>query len=85
MANDLIERLCRSLAFHVIESELTASMVEGEAQPWAEEIATARALIAEAGFDIDALYPISERPTAILEDEMDPELLAELRSGRKVQ
>jgi hypothetical protein len=83
---DLIQRLCRSLAFHLVESELTASMVEGEADPsWAEEIAEARGLIVEAGFDIDVLYPVEDRPTATPADDMDPELLAELRSGRKPQ
>lgn len=83
--SDLIERLCRSLAFHLIESENTARMAEGEENPWAEEITRARALIGEAGFDIDALYPVSERPIVTPEDEMDPELLAELRSGRRTQ
>ena len=83
--SDLIERLCRSLAFHLIESENTARMAEGEENPWAEEIARARSLIGEAGFDIDALYPVSERPIVTPEDEMDLELLAELRGGRRVQ
>lgn len=64
MANDLIERLCRSLAFHLVESELTLSMAQGDTDPWSEEVTKARALIKEAGFDIDVLYPVKDRPTA---------------------
>ena len=45
----LVERLCRSLAFHVVEAD------------------NARALIAEAGFDIDLLYPLEDRPTLLPE------------------
>lgn len=82
---DLIERLCRSLAFHLVESENTASIAQGEDNPWADEIAKARGLIAEAGFDIDDIYPVADRPVVTPEDEMDPELVAELRSGRKPQ
>lgn len=85
LKTDLVERLCRSLAFHVVESENTASMADGEENPWIEEIAKARALIAEAGFDFDVLYPIEDRPTVTAQDEMDPELLADLKSGRKIQ
>ena len=62
--SDLIERLCRSLAFHVIESEITLSFSEGDTSDWAREVAEARQLIAEAGFDIDVLYPPETRPTA---------------------
>ncbi len=64
MTRDLVERLCRGLAFHVVESELTLQHVEGDADEWHEECAKARNLIAEAGFDIDVLYPIEDRPTA---------------------
>lgn len=63
-APDLIERLCRSLAFHLIESELTLSHAEGEIDDWAKECSEARALISEAGFDIDQLYPVLDRPTS---------------------
>jgi hypothetical protein len=60
----LVERLCQSLAFHLIESELTLSHAEGEdLSYWTEECSKARALIKEAGFDIDVLYPILDRPT----------------------
>lgn len=83
--SDLIERLCRSLAFHVVESENTASMAEGEENPWAEEIVNARALIAEAGFDIDVLYQVGDRPIVTSEDEMDSELLTELKNRRPLQ
>ena len=60
----LIERLCRSLAFHLVESELTLSHAEGEIEEWRQECDDARKLIAEAGFDIDELYPILDRPTS---------------------
>lgn len=63
--SDLIERFCRSLAFHVIETELTTSMAEGDLSEWHEECKTARDLIEEAGFDIDELYPVADRPTAM--------------------
>lgn len=60
----LIERLCRNLAFHLIESELTLSHAEGDIEDWREECTEARTLIAEAGFDIDVLYPILDRPSS---------------------
>lgn len=63
-ADDLIERLCRSLAVHLIESELTLQHAEGDIEDWREECVLARTLIREAGFDIDALYPIEDRPTS---------------------
>ncbi|SDC08008.1 hypothetical protein SAMN05216337_1001204 [Bradyrhizobium brasilense] len=62
--SDLVERLCRSLAFHVVESELTLQHAEGDLTDWRNECTSARALIAEAGFDIDVLYPVLDRPTA---------------------
>lgn len=85
ITDDLIERLCRCLAFHVVESENTASMSDGEENPWAEEIAKARGLIAESGFDFNVLYPVEDRPVVTAEDDMDPELLTEIKSGRKMQ
>lgn len=62
--SDLTERLCRSLAFHVVESELTLQHSEGDLSDWRDECTAARALIAEAGFDIDVLYPVFDRPTS---------------------
>jgi hypothetical protein len=62
---DLIERLCRSLAFHLVESELTLQFSDGDTSDWTQHIAEARALIAEAGFDIDELYPPADRPIAM--------------------
>lgn len=50
--------------FHLIESELTLSHAEGDIEDWREECETARALIKEAGFDIDVLYPILDRPSS---------------------
>lgn len=64
VSGNLIERLCRSLAFHTIESELTLQFSDGDISSWVEEVAEARALIAEAGFDFDELYPPGDRPTA---------------------
>lgn len=64
MAPDLIRRLCRSLAFHVVETELTVKFIEGDTEAWEVECDEARELIREAGFDIDALYPPEDRPTA---------------------
>lgn len=63
-APDLMERLCRSLAFHLVESELTLAHADGDIEDWRQQCATARELIAEAGFDIDELYPVEDRPTA---------------------
>lgn len=64
----LIEKLCRSLAFHVVETELTLSMSQGAPPEYQEAIDTAKALIEEAGFDIDVLYPPEDR-TVIVEFE----------------
>ena len=44
-APDLIARLCESLAFHVIETELTTSMAEGDLSEWHKECKAARDLI----------------------------------------
>jgi hypothetical protein len=60
---DITERLCRSLAFHLVESEITLSVATGDLSEWKSQVASARALIEAAGFDIDELYPIAERPT----------------------
>lgn len=57
----LLERLCRSLAFHVVETEGTMQFMDPPPDLIAEA-AQARALIAEAGFDIDVLYPLEDRP-----------------------
>lgn len=62
----LIERLCRSLAFHVVESELTLQHAEGDLSEWRDEVDEAKALIVEAGFDMDVLYPVEDRPTAVM-------------------
>lgn len=64
MQADLIERLCRSLAFHLVESELTLQHAEGDLSFWRNEVEKAKALIAESGLEIDELYPIEDRPTA---------------------
>lgn len=58
------EKLCRCLAFHVVETELTLQHMEGDIGDIASECRKARDAIAEAGFDIDALYPVLDRPTS---------------------
>lgn len=63
-APSLIERLCRSLAFHLVESEVTIRFSEGDVSDWQAEVDRAKALIAEAGFDLDELYPPRDRPNA---------------------
>lgn len=63
----LIERLCRNLAFHLVESELTLSQAEGAVDEWRAVCEAGRALIAEAGFDIDDLYPVEDRPQIVSE------------------
>ena len=70
---NLVERLCRSLAYHAVETEFTLRspprflpFTEGSAEVLAEfaaKIAEAKALVVEAGFDFDQLYPPEERPT----------------------
>lgn len=63
--SDLIERLCRSLAFHLWETALTARYMEPLPPPdYLAKIVEAKALIAEAGFAFDALYPEAERTVA---------------------
>lgn len=58
----MIESLCRSLAFHVIETEGAMHFMGGFSPDLAVEVAKARQLIADAGHDIDVLYPLAERP-----------------------
>ncbi len=62
MSPDLARRLCRSLAIHAIETELSLQYMEPYPEELAEELRTAKELIVEAGFDIDELYPPNERP-----------------------
>lgn len=62
--DDLLKRVMRSLAFHVVETELTLQFVNGDASEIRDEIQRAKGLIEEAGFDFDDLYPLEDRPTA---------------------
>ena len=59
----IVERLCRSLAFHVIETEGALEFMDPMPPDIVSEADHARALIAEAGFKIDVLYPPEDRPT----------------------
>lgn len=63
--NDLTYRLCRSLAFHLVDTELTLQFSEGPTADIVHAVAEAKSLIEEAGFDLETLYPASERPTAM--------------------
>lgn len=59
----LIERPCRCLAFHAVETDIMSHYVDAEMSEYRlEEVSEARRLIAEAGLDFDALYPIEQRP-----------------------
>lgn len=60
----LMKRLCKSLAFHLVETETTIRFMQGDASGWQREVDAAKALIAEAGYDLDVLYPPAERPIA---------------------
>lgn len=66
--DDLIRRLCESLAFHVWETQLTVANMEPAPIEYLQELRRARALIEEAGHDFDALYPPNERPSIIPTD-----------------
>jgi hypothetical protein len=57
-----LEELCRCLAFHAVESENTSKFMTPVAVDVERQVAEAKRLIAEAGFDIDKLYPVSDRP-----------------------
>lgn len=83
--SDLIKRLCRSLAHHLVESELTLQFSEGDTTPWKQEVANAKALIAEAGFDLDVLYPPEDRPTASEADtRLPPDVVRLVKAARIV-
>ncbi len=60
MNQKLIEDLCRCLAFHATETETTLQHMHPPAEEWEAEVANAKRLIAEAGFDFDKLYPVED-------------------------
>ena len=62
---ELLARICKCLAFHAVETELTFQFMMPQASEIAEKIEEAKALIAEAGLDFDVLYPVTERPIAV--------------------
>jgi hypothetical protein len=68
---ELLARLCKSLAYHAVETELTFQFMTPQEPEIADKIAEARALVAEAGFDFDVIYPVNDRPTAILAEHID--------------
>lgn len=68
ISKNLLVRLCRSLAIHCVETELTLQHMEGPKDAldgMVRLIQEARSLISEAGFEFDELYPPSQRPTAV--------------------
>ena len=62
MNRTLLEKLCRCLAFHAVETENTSKFMTPLDVEVETQVAEAKRLIAEAGFDLDALYPVSGRP-----------------------
>lgn len=62
---ELLARICKCLAFHAVETELTFQFMTPQAPEIAKKIEEAKALIAEAGLDFNKLYPVAERPTAV--------------------
>lgn len=62
MSRTLLEELCRCLAFHAVESENTSKFMTPTDVEVETQVAEAKRLISEAGFDFDALYPVSDRP-----------------------
>lgn len=68
---ELLERLCKCLAFHAVETELTFQFMTPQEPAIAGKIAEAKALIAEAGFDFNVIYPVKDRPTAVLAEHVD--------------
>ncbi|MBW8832909.1 MAG: hypothetical protein JF606_26665 [Burkholderiales bacterium] len=59
---DILERLCRCLAFHAVESENTSKFMTPADMQVETQVEKAKKLIAEAGFVFDAIYPVCERP-----------------------
>jgi hypothetical protein len=49
----------------MVESELTLQFMDGDTSDFRKEVDTAKDLIAEAGFDLDELYPPEDRPMAM--------------------
>lgn len=64
--DDLIRRLCESLAFHLCETELTISQMIPVEPEYPAAVHAAKALIEEAGYSYDELYPPEDRPTVHL-------------------
>lgn len=62
MSRTLLEKLCRCLAFHAVESENTSKFMTPPDVEVETQVAEAKRLISEAGFVFDALYPVSDRP-----------------------
>jgi len=62
LQGDILERLCRCLAFHAVESENTSKFMRPPDTEVEAQVEEARTLIATAGFEFDVLYPVSERP-----------------------
>lgn len=64
-SEELLARICKCLAFHAVETEITFQFMTPQPPEIAEKIEEAKVLIAEAGFDFDVIYPVAERSTAV--------------------
>jgi hypothetical protein len=60
----LLEQLCRCLAFHAIHSEIAAHASAVPDMELVGRVDEALNLIAAAGYDVDTLCPPHERPRA---------------------
>jgi hypothetical protein len=65
VSDELLTRICKCLAFHANESEITYRFMTPQDPYFAAHIDEAKALIAEAGLDYDTIYPVAERSTAV--------------------
>jgi hypothetical protein len=74
--DELLTRMCKCLAFHAVETELTFQFMTPKDPGMAARSEEAKALVAEAGLDLYALYPGADRPTAVLDAHVDGMLSA---------
>jgi hypothetical protein len=69
---DLIEKLCQNLAVQTVSNAIALqSMVGGTDPDLQKAVDEAPTLIKAAGHDMDALFPVDDRPTAIFPDDAD--------------
>lgn len=68
VSEELLTRICKCLAFHANETEITYQFMTPQDPSFAASIEEAKELIAEAGFDYDTIYPVAERSAAVSAD-----------------